>query len=124
MVLRALACGLLFVAIGSSPNAVSSPETLNASAHTSPPSSPSANNGEGHEGLGSGSFGEREREGGNLSLMGLNLGSGAPSEAGSVGSAGTARAGSIMGIKRQAEEVGQWLDLKLSGFALSTAEGR
>jgi hypothetical protein len=53
--------------------------------------------------------------------MGLGSGSGAPSEAGSVRSTRTA---SIMGVKRQAEEVGRWLDGQLEGFQLSSAEGR
>jgi hypothetical protein len=125
MVIRALGCGLLFVAIGPSSLAVSSPypssHTLHAqslSSHTSPPSSPSAH-GETHGYEGIGAQVERDTPGGSL----VGLGSGAPSEAGSVGSTGT-RTGSIMGVKRQAEEVGKWLDVQLEGFALSSAEGR
>jgi hypothetical protein len=116
MVIRALSCGLLFVAIGPSSIGVPSPsQTLHAqsiSSHTSPPSSPTAH-GDGH-----GYNGEGAHEGG---LGGV--GSGAPSEAGSVRSTGS-RTASIMGIKRQAEEVGRWLDGQLEGFQLSSAEGR
>jgi len=125
MVIRALGCGLLFVAVGPSSLAASSPypspHTLHAqslSSHTSPPSSPTAH-GEIHGYDGTGTHGERDMSASNL----VGLGSGAPSEAGSVGSTGT-RTGNIMGVKRQAEEVGKWLDVQLEGFMLSSAEGR
>ncbi|PMD35713.1 hypothetical protein L207DRAFT_516665 [Hyaloscypha variabilis F] len=119
MVIRALSCGLLFVAIGpSSPSSISpsSPshtlraQSISSPTHTSPPSSPPPHGENGYNGEGA-------HEGG---LGGL--GSGAPSEAGSARSTG--RMASIMGIKRQAEEVGRWLDGQLDGFQLSSAEGR
>ncbi|KAL5328442.1 hypothetical protein ACEPPN_001941 [Leptodophora sp. 'Broadleaf-Isolate-01'] len=120
MVIRALSCGLLFVAIGPSTSSSSqhpSQHSLQAQAHlnmslsrhTSPPSSPPAH-GEGHEG---------EREMGGL----LAVGSAAPSDAGSIRSTGT-RTGSLVGVKRQAVEVGKWLDAQLEGFRLSSPEGR
>jgi hypothetical protein len=123
MVIRALTCGLLFVAIGplnasstSSPHPSSHTLTAQGSSHsyTSPPSSPPAH--EGYEGVH-----ERERDSSG-SLVGIR--SSAPSEAGSVGSTGT-RTGSIMGVKRQADEVGRFLDAQLEGFVLSLGgEGR
>jgi hypothetical protein len=117
MVIRALSCGLLFVAIGPSSVTVSSPgqtlraQSINSHAHASPPSSPL---GQGHGE--NGYNGEGAHDG-----LGVGSGSGAPSEAGSVRSTRTA---SIMGVKRQAEEIGQWLDGQLEGFQLSSAEGR
>lgn len=56
----------------------------------------------------------------------ITAGSGAPSEAGSVGSSvvGAKTHASILGIKRQAEEVGKWLENSLQGFVLSANEGR
>jgi hypothetical protein len=117
MVIRALSCGLLFVAIGPSSVPVSSPsqtlraQSISSHTHTSPPSSPP---GQGHGE--NGYNGEGAHDG-----VGLGSGSGAPSEAGSVRSTRTA---SIMGVKRQAEEVGRWLDGQLEGFQLSSAEGR
>jgi hypothetical protein len=123
MVIRALTCGLLFVAIGpSNASSTSSPHpsshTLAAQgsshSHTSPPSSPPAH--EGYEGIH-----ERERDS-SSNLVGIR--SSAPSEAGSVGSIGT-RTGSIMGVKKQADEVGRFLDAQLEGFVLSLGgEGR
>ena len=113
MVIRALSCGLLFVAIGASTLAASSPsQTLQASSlsqHTSPPSSPPAQ-GEGYNG-----------EGAQGDLDAVR--SGAPSDAASVTSTGSRTAG-IMGAKRQAEEVARWLDGQLEGFQFSSAEGR
>jgi hypothetical protein len=112
MVIRQLSCGLLFVAIGSSPS-VSSPRpnshTLpgRTSSHTSPPSSPPAVNG------------DEYTEGSTL----VGMGSASASEAGSVRSIGGTRIG-IMGLRRQADEVGKWLDGQLEGFALSSGEGR
>lgn len=120
MVIRALSCGLLFVAIGPSSTAaaVSSPshtlraQSISSHTHTSPPSSPL---GQGQEE--NGYNGEGAHDG-----VALGGGSGAPSEAGSVRSAG--RTASIMGVKRQTEEVGRWLDGQLEGFQLNSAEGR
>lgn len=113
MVIRALACGLLFVAIGPSAAASNSTSNQLLQAHhasqMSPPSSPPAHTD------------DSNRETPGESLRGL--GSKAPSEAGSVGSTGT-RTGSIMGARRHAEEVGKWLDSQLDGFALSSVEGR
>ncbi|KAE9380716.1 hypothetical protein N431DRAFT_432982 [Stipitochalara longipes BDJ] len=116
MVIRALSCGLLFVAIGPSSISPSSPsqtlraQSISSHTHTSPPSSPLAHGENGYNGEGA-------HEGGSG-----GLGSSAPSETGSVRSTG--RMASIMGIKRQAEEVGRWLDRQLEGFQLSSAEGR
>ena len=125
MVIRALTCGLLFLAIGPvSSSSISSPypssHTLHAqghgsiSSHTSPPSSPPAQ-GDGHDGSH-----ERDVPAGNL--LGVGIGSSAPSEAGSVGSTGT-RTGSIMGIKKQADEVGIFLDAQLEGLVLISGGG-
>lgn len=117
MVVRALACGLLFVAIGPSTAGLNAHASSYQSHHTSlstqtsPPSSPPARSDD--------TITERNLSGGSLRAMG----SVAPSEAGSTGSSGT-RAGSIMGVRRQAEEVGKWLDSQLEGFALSAGEGR
>jgi hypothetical protein len=116
MVIRALACGLLFVAIGPSAAGLSSHSSHHLlQAHhaslanqTSPPSSPAPQTDD-----------NRETPGGSLG----GIGSSAASEAGSVRSSGT-RAGSIMGVRRQAEEVGKWLDSQLEGFALGSGEGR
>ncbi|KAH7342229.1 hypothetical protein BKA65DRAFT_537535 [Rhexocercosporidium sp. MPI-PUGE-AT-0058] len=131
MVIRALSCGLLFVALGPSTSPSSSnpqdpnQNTLQAQAHlnsslsrhTSPPSSPPA--------LGETGDSERGREmGGHLNLN-LAVGSAAPSDAGSIRSTGTRTGtGSLVGIKRQAVEVGKWLDAQLEGFQLSSPEGR
>ncbi|PVH86724.1 hypothetical protein DL98DRAFT_312134 [Cadophora sp. DSE1049] len=119
MVIRALSCGLLFVAIGPStpPSSTSHPNQnhslqaqahMNLSRHTSPPSSPQ---GDTHDG---------ERGGGGHLAAGM--GSTAPSDAGSIRSTGT-RTGSIVGVKRQAVEIGKWLDGQLEGFRLSS-DGR
>ncbi|KAF4617046.1 hypothetical protein G7Y89_g15102 [Cudoniella acicularis] len=120
MVIRALSCGLLFVAIGptitasTSTSPFPSSHALLASAHTSPPSSPQAQ--ENHEPLG-----ERSLSGGSLAV-----GSGTPSESGSVGSSvtGARTQATILGIKRQADEVGRWLEGQLKGFKLSSEEER
>lgn len=112
MVIRQLSCGLLFVAIGSSPT-ISSPHQGShllpggTSSHTTPPGSPLPVDG------------EEYTEGSALAGMG----SAAASEAGSVRSVGGTRIG-IMGLRRQADEVGKWLDVQLEGFALSSGEGR
>lgn len=54
---------------------------------------------------------------------GMGVGCAAPSDAGSIRSTGT-RTGSIVGIKRQAVEIGKWLDGQLEGFRLSSPDGR
>ncbi|TVY52788.1 hypothetical protein LCER1_G005352 [Lachnellula cervina] len=122
MVIRSLSCGLLFVAIGPSITPTTAPTSHHllfpphiASSHTSPQASPPTHH-DLHDGLG-----ERVFSGGSLAI-----GSGAPSEAGSVGSSvtGARTHASILGIKRQAEEVGRWLETSLQGFVLSTGEGR
>lgn len=121
MVIRSLSCGLLFVAIGPSitPTAATTSHMLApprvASSHTSPQASPPTHH-DHHEGLG-------ERI---LSAGSLAVGSGAPSESGSVGSSttGARTHASILGIKRQAEEVGKWLENSLQGFVLGASEGR
>jgi hypothetical protein len=54
-----------------------------------------------------------------------SAGSAAPSEAGSVGTgASLGTPASILGVRRQAEEVGRWLEGKLEGFVLSAGDGR
>jgi len=119
MVVRVLACGLLFVAIGPSASGSSaqpSPHLMQAhhasySSQASPPSSPPPRLED--------SARERDVSAGSLRAVG----SAPPSEAGSVGSSGT-RTSSIMAIRRRAEEVGKWLDGQLEGFALSSGEGR
>jgi hypothetical protein len=127
MVIRALSCGLLFVAIGPTiiPSAPTSSPFPNLhtlvspnipSSHTSPPSSPPAHY-DGHDGIA-----ERDIAPSTIAA----IGSGAPSEAGSVGSSvtGGRTQASILGVKRQADEVGRWLEDKLRGFVLNSAEGR
>jgi hypothetical protein len=119
MVIRALACGLLFVAIGPSSSGSSaqlSPHLLQGhhaslESQTSPSSSPPTRSED--------TAREREISGGSFQAMGVTT----PSEAGSVGSSGT-RTGSIMGMRRQAEEVAKWLDGQLEGFALGSGEVR
>jgi len=123
MVIRSLSCGLLFVAIGPSISPVAAPSSHShllmppriASSHTSPQASPPAHH-DSHEGLG-----ERVVSGGSLAV-----GSGAPSEVGSVGSSvtGARTQASILGIKRQAEEIGRWLENSLRGLVLSSGESR
>jgi hypothetical protein len=133
MVIRALKCGLLFVAIGQSSQTTSgSPypssqalpsqaQHLSSTSPASPPSSPPVQNGDGHETPVVGSLPQRELHR-DLSVPGV--GSGAPSESGSVGSTGTRAQASIMAIRRQAEEVGKWLESRLEGFVLGSGEGR
>jgi hypothetical protein len=121
MVIQSLSCGLLFVAIGPSISPVAAPNSQFlvpphiASSHTSPQASPPTHH-DGHEGLG-----ERVVSGGSLAV-----GSGAPSEVGSVGSSvtGARTQASILGIKRQAEEIGKWLENSLQGLVLSAGESR
>ncbi|CAL3969430.1 unnamed protein product [Diplocarpon coronariae] len=125
MVIRALSCGLLFVAIGPSISTSASPtpppntllaqahlNSLSLSRHTSPPSSPPA-------------LADQEREPGpgtgNLGLLGVSSAAPSQSDSGSIRSTGT-RTGSLVGVKRQAVEVGKWLDVQLEGFRLSSAE--
>ncbi|KAG4420559.1 hypothetical protein IFR04_006266 [Cadophora malorum] len=129
MVIRALSCGLLFVAMGpstpssqnnSNPNSntnhhqpsLQAQAHMNLSRHTTPPSSPQGDTKDGERGGGAG--------GGHLAA---GMGSAAPSDAGSIRSTGT-RTGSIVGIKRQAVEIGKWLDGQLEGFRLSSPDGR
>jgi hypothetical protein len=127
MVIRELSCGLIFVAIG--PTATPGNRTVSPlpGSHTlltpnihstpaSPPSSPPAQ----HDGLQE--LGERVVSGGSLNA----IKSGTPSIAGSVGSsvASARQQASILKVKRQADEVGKWLEENLQGFVLSSAEGR
>ena len=105
--MRALRSGLLFVAIGPSLHStihLSHPSSqylqhLSLS-HTSPPASPSA-------------LGEREH------ILGVT--SGAVSEVDSIGTEAITGA-SMWGIRRQAEDVGRFLEGALQGFVLSTVE--
>ncbi|KAF8858348.1 hypothetical protein BDZ45DRAFT_725998 [Acephala macrosclerotiorum] len=118
MVIRQLSCGLLFVAIGSPPIPTTqgsprpSSHQLSTHTHTSPPSSPPAQTGNGEGDVYGG-------EGGSL----IGRGSAAASEAGSVRSVGGSRTG-IMGVRRRADEVGKWLDGQLEGFVSRDGEGR
>lgn len=120
MFVHMLACRALFVAVGppnSSPSPYSSSHTLNAQA-ISNPSSPTSLlpvQNEGYE------AGFRERETSGNSLRGI--GGGAPSEVGSAASSATRNRG-IMGIKRQAEEVGRWLNNQLEEFEFPSGELR
>jgi hypothetical protein len=104
----------LFVAIGpSSPSTSSTTQSPPSSSylhqhitssHTS--ASPSLNT-------------QLEREhGSNLNVQGEVI-SGAVSEAGSVGTQGSVNGASIWGVRRQAEDVGRYLEGKLEGFVLS-----
>ncbi|PBP20958.1 hypothetical protein BUE80_DR008248 [Diplocarpon rosae] len=125
MVIRALSCGLLFVAIGPSLSTPTSPtplsnalqaqahlNSLSLSRHPSPPSSPPAAR-------------DQERDPGpgaeNTGLLAVSSAAPSQSDAGSIRSTGT-RTGSLVGVKRQAVEVGKWLDVQLEGFRLSSAE--
>jgi hypothetical protein len=133
MVIRVLKCQLLFVAIGgsNSPSPYPSTQTLHSQAqHVSTsslgslPGPPSPHHADGHDSLAIGNHGDRE---GHRDISGSSLGvfgSGAPSEAGSVGSTSRRVQASIMAVKRQAEEVGKWLEGSLEGFVLSSGEGR
>jgi len=110
MCIRALTSGLLFVAIGpSTASAVQSPypssQYLHHLSQTSPPSSPSA---------------QSDREQSQLGLQG-EVGSSAVSEAGSIGTERSMGA-SIWGVRRQAEDVGRFLEGALQGFMLSAVE--
>lgn len=126
MVLRSLSCGLLFVAIGpiNTPSTSASSANHNlhtlltphlSSAPTSPPSSPPTNYDGNHHSV------ERVSSGTHISI-----GSRAPSITGSIGSSvtGGRTQASILGVKRQADEVGRWLENQLKGFVLSSAEFR
>ncbi|KAL2076200.1 hypothetical protein VTL71DRAFT_1143 [Oculimacula yallundae] len=153
MVIRALTCGLLFVAIGpSNPSSTntataavtSSPQpptsnqqtiqpqahTNSSSRHTSPPSSPSppVAHGDAHDGnTQSQNQSQTQSQNHSHRELGHHLAvtSAAASEAGSIRSTGTGtRGGSIASIKRQAVEVGKWLDTHLEGFQLCPPEGR
>lgn len=116
MVIRALSCGLLFVAIGPSitPSATPNSQALVPPQVTSSQASPQASppHHEGHEGLE-----ERVASGGSLAVG---------SENGSVRSSVTSARtqASILGIKRQADEIGRWLENSLKGLVLSTADRR
>lgn len=125
MVILALPSGLLFVAIG--PSTAPSPDPSSqllrihshaAPSHISPPASPAAQ-----------TDGHRSQASLNVEALGagglLGVDSGAPSDAGSIMSVGAqATQASIPGIRRQAEEVGRWLEGKLEGFVLNAWDGR
>jgi hypothetical protein len=93
MCIRALKSGLLFVAIGLSQQQGA------GSRHTSPPASP----------------GMLEGHGSQLSLAGELAVSEAATERSVVGS-------SIWGVRRQADEVGRFLEERLEGFGMSAGE--
>jgi len=94
---------------------------LSSASLTSPPSSPPAQNGDEHDTPVVGSLPQRELH---RDLSVPVVGGGAPSEAGSVGSTGTRAQASIMAARRQAEEIGKWLESRLEGFVLGSGEGR
>lgn len=133
MVIRALKCKLLFVAIGvssvptvypTSPMLHAQAQHLSSSSFGSPPTSPSPQHTEGQDSPLVGSHGDKE---GHRESIGSSLavkGSKAPSEAGSVGSTTRREQANIMAVKRQADEVGRWLEGSLEGFSLSSGEGR
>lgn len=100
MVIRLLACGLLFVAIGPAPgvSGTTTPQIQREGlVSISQPASPD---------------GGHERE---------VIRSGEGSETASVRSARGGGVG-ISGMRRQAEELGKWLEGALDGLILSTAE--
>lgn len=133
MVIRALKCELLFVAIGvstvpttypTSPILHAQAQHLSSSSFGSPPTSPSPQYTEGRDSPVVGSHGDKE---GHRAISGSNLavqGSKPPSEAGSVGSTIRREQANIMAVKRHADEVGKWLESSLEGFSLSSGEGR
>jgi hypothetical protein len=120
MHVRALKCSLLFVVIGPSPSPPSASSTslrglrqdlsyLSVASAASPPtSSHSVINGEGTV----------ERRQGSSSSNLNGLGSSAVSVTGSTSGAGS---GSIKVLRKQAEELGKWLDGELEGFSLAAA---
>jgi hypothetical protein len=108
MCIRALTSGLLFVAIGPDPSSAQSPYPSSQYLQhlTSVSSSPNAQL-------------DREREGGSQLKL-EDVGSGG-SEAGSIGTERSVGA-SIWGVRRQAEDVGRFLEGALQGFVLSSVE--
>ena len=118
MIIRALKCSLLFVVIGPAPPAPSAASSaslqglrhdlsyLSVSSAGAPASSGAAST---------------EKRLGNASYTSLNgLRSSATSLAGSVTGGGGGVGGSLKIVKKQAEELGKWLDGELEGFTLSS----
>lgn len=52
------------------------------------------------------------------------MGSGAPSEAGSIATSMGSVSANIMALKRQTEQLGKWLNGALDGFTLSSSDLR
>jgi hypothetical protein len=117
MCIRMLSSGLLFVAIGPSntfPSQFQYPQHLSvsrniSSTYTSPPSSPTPHEADGHGGL--------------AALHAEGTISGAASDVGSVGTDRGANA-SIWGIRKKAAEVSQLLEGRLEGFRLGSGDWR
>ncbi|KAL3421632.1 hypothetical protein PVAG01_05788 [Phlyctema vagabunda] len=116
MVILTLKSGLLFIAIGPSASATSSGRSRMHSPEQ--PSSPLANTDVSEPN-------DRQISSPSLGSLGNpSGGSRAPSESGSVATNTSTTAANIMGLKRQTEELGKWLDGALDGFALSSWDQR
>lgn len=124
MVIRGLKCQLLFVAIGTTPSTQypTSPKLhaqaqhLSSSSFGSPPASPAPGQYEGQDSLSV--AGQKDNLGSSYH------GSTGVSEVGSVNSTARKLQANVLLIKRQADEVGKWLEKSLEGFQLSTGEVR
>ena len=124
MVIRGLKCQLLFVAIGTTPSTQypASPKLraqsqhLSSSSLGSPPTSPAQGHYEGQDSLSV--AGHRDTLGSSYQ------GSTAASEVGSVTSTARKLQANVLLVKRQADEVGTWLEKSLEGFELGSGEVR
>jgi hypothetical protein len=124
MVIRGLKCQLLFVAIGTtpatqyptSPKLHAQAQHLSSSSFGSPPASPAPGQHEGQDSLSV--AGKKDHLGSSYH------GSTGASEVGSVNSTARKLQANVLLIKRQADEVGKWLEKSLEGFELSTGEVR
>lgn len=132
MVIRGLKCQLLFVAIGTSPSSAypASPtlhaqsQHLSSSSLGSPPSSPTPQHIEGHDNLSVRGYGDKDgRRDASGSILSYQ-GSTAASDTHSMASTVRRAQANIMLVKRQADEVGKWLEKNLDGFELSPGELR
>ncbi|KAH8816136.1 hypothetical protein F5884DRAFT_775047 [Xylogone sp. PMI_703] len=134
MVIRALKCGLLFVAIGHSSSSAQmqpphSPQSHYqqsfVASHSPPPSSPDPQAESHHDAHENPILLQLPIQTSSGPGAGGGSGSAAPSEAGStITNASIGSPATIFGMKRQTEELAKWLDGKLEGFKLSPPEGR
>ncbi|RDW85467.1 hypothetical protein BP5796_03792 [Coleophoma crateriformis] len=115
MVISGLQSGLLLIAIGPSSSSVTPRSRIHS---PEPASSPPAHSDpiEAHDHQFS------SPTVGNLGVPGM--GSGAPSETGSIATSVGSVSANIMALKRQTEELGKWLNGALEGFTLSSSDMR